>query len=339
MATIDGTDNGANGADLLITFTALADTAAVKAVMEHLAFASTDLAANIVNQDRGIGFVLTDPDGNQTEPDSIYVQLQNITAPTGLAVDDWGDPENQTDQTDDRTPFSEIGLLNTPQVLDADIDFDDFAGTSFDGGFVRVDEVYSGSASVQLSVQDQGTGAGQIGFDGTNVSFGGTVIGTVNGTSNGVNSAALQIDLNASATAESVEALAEAFTVGLSGGYNTTSMGFDLTVQNQAGNTSNFVRFDIPVLRDLVVVNSAQTPEEQVNSFTTDDQTSPRVAELSDGRLCDHLDVRESGQSRRFPARHLCPTLQRSGPAGRGRVSGQRYCAERSGAAARGGAG
>ena len=66
-------------------------------------------------------------------------------------------------------------------------------------------------------MQDQGTGSGQIGFDGTNVSYEGTAIGTLNAASNGVNGSSLQIDLNASADAEAIEALAEALTFGLNG--------------------------------------------------------------------------------------------------------------------------
>ena len=60
-----------------------------------------------------------------------------------------------------------------------------------------------------LSVQNQGSAVGQIGFDGVNVSFGGTNIGTAAG---GAGGADLVITLNANATPVNVSALAQRIT-------------------------------------------------------------------------------------------------------------------------------
>ena len=284
VGTIDGTLNGANGESLLIALNAAADADAVKAIMEHLAYGSTDTALNLQNTNKGIGFLITDGQGGQTEPDSIYVRISSgSSTATGLTLDDFGDPENEATQLDDLPARSEADLFAAPQLIDANVDFDDLSGTSFEGGFVQVSEVFNSSQSEQLSLQDQGSGTGQIGFDGTSASYEGTVIGTLNATSNGVNGAAFRIDLNASATAEGVEALVEALTFGITGTLTSpNTIGFDLTIGNQAGQ-SLFNRTQQDLIRDLVTVDTGLSEESQVNTFTAGTQQAPRIAELSDG--------------------------------------------------------
>ena len=68
----------------MIDFNASSDAAAVKAIMERLAYNSTDTAANVANTERGIGFVITDGTGGQTEPDSIFVDIN-----AGAAAPSW----------------------------------------------------------------------------------------------------------------------------------------------------------------------------------------------------------------------------------------------------------
>ncbi|GIT86743.1 S-layer family protein [Roseobacter sp. OBYS 0001] len=285
IGTIDAAQNGVNGEPLRIDFNAAADAAAVKVIMEHLAYGSTDTALNLQFTNRGIGFTVTDGNGGQTEPDSIFVRIgAGASTATGLTLDDFADPENEATQLDDTPARSEADLFNAPQLIDANIDFDDLAGTSFDGGFLQISEVFNSSANKQISVQNQGTGAGQIGFDGTNVSYEGTAIGTINATSNGVNGATLRVDLNANASEAGIEALAEALTFGITGGLSSTNrLGFDLTIGNQAGNQTGFTRMEQELIRDLVTIDTGLGVESQVNSFTASTQQAPRIAELSDG--------------------------------------------------------
>ena len=85
-------------------------------------------------------------------------------------------------------------------VTDAD-------SADFDGGRLTVSLGATAQTSDVLSIRDEGTAAGEIGFDGTTVTFGGTVIGTRNVIST---DATLVIDLNASAkpgAGEAAEAL------------------------------------------------------------------------------------------------------------------------------------
>ncbi|MEQ1848790.1 MAG: hypothetical protein ABL983_24830, partial [Nitrospira sp.] len=85
-------------------------------------------------------------------------------------------------------------------ALVADVD-----STNFDTGTLTV-SISAGMDSAEdvLSIQNQGTGAGQIGVSGSNVTYGGVTIGTFTGGSSGSN---LVITFNASATPTAVTAL------------------------------------------------------------------------------------------------------------------------------------
>ena len=90
------------------------------------------------------------------------------------------------------------------QVIDNDVTV---AGTTtdFDGENLIIST--SGGVEDQLSIVNEGTGAGQIGVSGTDISYEGTIIGTLS--SDGSNGSDLQIDLNASASKAAIERLIE----------------------------------------------------------------------------------------------------------------------------------
>lgn len=92
-----------------------------------------------------------------------------------------------------------------PVVIDSDVTFTDPEG-DFNGSVLTVSGTLAGD---NLSVRNEGVAAGEIGFNGTTVTFGGTTIGTASG---GTNGADLLITLNASASTAAVEALIENIT-------------------------------------------------------------------------------------------------------------------------------
>jgi hypothetical protein len=79
----------------------------------------------------------------------------------------------------------------------------------FGGGSLTVSMASGGTADDRLSILDEGNNAGQVGFNGSGVYYGGTRIGTASITSG---PATLGVALNASATAAAVQALLEAIT-------------------------------------------------------------------------------------------------------------------------------
>ena len=84
----------------------------------------------------------------------------------------------------------------------------DVDSADFNGGSLTVAFTANGTTADQLTIQNQGTGAGQIGVSGSNVTFGGVTIGTFSG---GTNGSALVINFNsAAATPAVVQALSEA---------------------------------------------------------------------------------------------------------------------------------
>ncbi len=117
----------------------------------------------------------TDPNGNTSEfGQSIAAVPAPNAAPTITNLD--GDTLNYNE--DDPARLIEQGT--DVAVVDGD-------SPNFDTGNLTVSVFAGGDASEDvLSIRHQGMSGGQIGFDGTNVFFGGTLIGTAAGGSGGV---------------------------------------------------------------------------------------------------------------------------------------------------------
>ncbi len=95
-----------------------------------------------------------------------------------------------------------VVLAPGARITDAD-------SANFDGGMLNVSFAATETEGT-LSIQNQGTGAGQIGVSGTDVTCGGVVIGTFSTT--GDAGSDLVVYLNASATHEAVQALTRSIT-------------------------------------------------------------------------------------------------------------------------------
>ena len=90
-------------------------------------------------------------------------------------------------------------------MIDGGATVGDCDSPDFDTGKLFVSLTANGSADDRLAIGNQGTGTGQIGVSGSNVTFEGTVIGTFAGGANG--STPLVVTLNANATVPATEAL------------------------------------------------------------------------------------------------------------------------------------
>jgi len=123
--------------------------------------------------------------------------------------------------------FLENTVNAAPQIIDGDVTFTD-PDNNFDGGRLTVAGLL---AQDTVAIRNQGTGTGEIGVSGSNVSFGGSVIGSCAG---GAGSA-LTITFNAAATAAGIEALIENLTYANSSDTPTANRSLELKVTDAAG--------------------------------------------------------------------------------------------------------
>ena len=89
-----------------------------------------------------------------------------------------------------------------------------------------------GAPQDRLSIRNQGTSAGQIGFSSGNVTYGGTTVATVptSPTGSGINGETLVATFNSSITATAVEALIENLTYQNTSDTPTASRTISVTV-------------------------------------------------------------------------------------------------------------
>jgi hypothetical protein len=131
----------------------------------------------------------------------------------------------------------------------------DSDSANFNGGNLTVAIITNQVSSEDvLSIVNQGTGAGQIGVAGSNVSYGGVVIGTFTGGSGGSD---LVITLNGNATPAAVQALARdiAYRDSNAADPSNATRTIRITVNDGSGGTSN--NADVTV--NITTVNDAPT--------------------------------------------------------------------------------
>jgi hypothetical protein len=95
-----------------------------------------------------------------------------------------------------------VGLDGQANLVEPD-------SANYAGGSLTAALTANGASDDRLEVRNEGSGAGQIGVSGSNVSFGGTVIGTLAG---GVGTAPLVVTLNAASSPAAAQALLRAVT-------------------------------------------------------------------------------------------------------------------------------
>ncbi|MFO0699340.1 MAG: DUF4347 domain-containing protein, partial [Nitrospira sp.] len=154
-------------------------------------------------------------------------------------------------------------------VIDATATVTDSDSSDFGGGTLIVDFSANGSVDDRLAVRNQGTGAGQIGLSGSNVTYGGVTIGTWTGGTDG--STPLVISLNTSATPAAVQALARNITFqNVSDAPSTLARTVRFQVTDGDGGTSAAVTetINVTAVNDSPTVGGGSVPaiaEDTVN--------------------------------------------------------------------------
>ena len=164
--------------------------------------------------------------------------------------------------------FGPVVLSNFATVTDVD-------SANFDGGQLVVTVTANAAAEDRLTVRNQGTGIGQVGVSGTNVTYQGVVIGTFNGPVTG--STALTITFNSSATATIAQAVARNVTYeNTSDAPSTATRTLQGYVTDGDGGTSNVVSGliniipanDAPTITNGATVSLTGTDENTASSGT-----------------------------------------------------------------------
>lgn len=150
---------------------------------------------------------------------------------------------------------------STPSIIDqgAAAAITDVDSPVLNGGTLTVSVVAGAQATEDvLGIRDQGVGSAHITVSGSNVSYGGTVVGTFTGGSNGTG---LTVTLNANATLAAVQTLVQNITYADSNTTTTTGGGrtvrFVLT--DGAGGTSASYDTSVQVQPDIAPVLATNT--------------------------------------------------------------------------------
>ena len=181
---------GTNGSDLVISLNGNSTAAAVQALTDHILYLNASDAPSTLP--RTVTFTVNDGDGGtSTGSATATVNVTAVNDPPAVVS---GATLNYTENG--------APTAISPLATVTDVDSPDF-----NGGSLTVSFTANGTTTDQLSIQNQGTGFGQIGVSGNNVTFGGVSIGTFIG---GTNGSDLVVSLNGSAaTPAAVQALAD----------------------------------------------------------------------------------------------------------------------------------
>ncbi len=210
-----GTLSGGLGESLWFTFNAAATTAAIEALIQNLTYANN---SDSPTASRNLVLNVRDAAGDDLNAGAGLTLAVTVTAENDAPTLSGFDPA---------ISFDENTVNDGPQFLDRDVTFFD-AEDNFDGGVLSLTGL---QAEDTVSLHNQGTGLGEIGLSGANVTFDGVTIGTLAG---GVG-AALTVTFNAAATIYAIEALIQNLTYSNSSDAPTTSRNLALNVVDAAG--------------------------------------------------------------------------------------------------------
>ncbi|MFO1008355.1 MAG: hypothetical protein U0929_20515 [Planctomycetaceae bacterium] len=186
--TVIGSFSGGNGAfPLVVSLNSNATVAAAQALLRNVTYRND--SDNPGTLTRTVRVTMNDGDGGTSEAVSKLIEV--IARNDSPVIDGFDTTVSYTEGS--------AGVLvdNNANVSDVD-------SSNFEGGRLVAQLITNGQSTDRLEIRHQGTGAGQIGVDGTTVLYGGVSIGTFTG---GVGAGALTVTLNAGATPQAVQAL------------------------------------------------------------------------------------------------------------------------------------
>ncbi|MEM8644753.1 MAG: Ig-like domain-containing protein [Pseudomonadota bacterium] len=272
IATIDGSANGVDGADLVLNLTAAATVDNLRYLLEQLAFSSSN---PINGEDRSLSLRLSDGDGAISAGRGIRVEIETNTPAVGIRLQDL-----------DTAPEVSAAMAQAGVRLQPNLDFAYDRAAGFDGGYVELD--FDHSVTNRLNGASETLDIGSfdgISRSGDDVFYRGVQIGSVDDSRDGAAGAALRINLLAAADAEAVDSLLQALTYQTDAAAPANEVQLHLQVRDGESYGPSSVGFD------LNIVSAGMTPfvpleaEQQVNAYGQSDQDNAALTRLADGGL------------------------------------------------------
>ena len=270
-ATITISGNYATGQDVLAFTNQLGITGLWNAGTGILTLTGTASKANYQTALRSITYANTSENPNTLTRTVLFVATDgvnsSVAATRDIAVSATNDAPSIT-LASVGGPYVEGG---TPALFDTSPVINDIDSTNFDTGTLTASIVSAGTADDRITVRNQGTGAGQIGVSGSDVTYGGTVIGSWIGGTSG--STPLVITFNDQATLAAVQAMAGNIQFSnVSDNPSTSSRLIRIVVTDGDGGTSNngqnlmnvVAANDAPVLDNSGAMTLLTITEDQV---------------------------------------------------------------------------
>jgi hypothetical protein len=193
---------------------------------------------------------------------------RGLTRPVGGTVDIGAVESSATNQapTINLTGTAITYLENAPATLiDNRTWINDADSLNLDTGSLTVNLTANGTVDDRLAIRNQGTGTGQIGVSGSNVTYEGTAIGSFTG---GNGTTPLVITLNASATPAAVQGLIQNITfANVSETPSTAARTVSFFLSDGDGGTSSTVTKTI----NVVAVNDAPSFTKGADQATNED--------------------------------------------------------------------
>ncbi|GAG06978.1 unnamed protein product, partial [marine sediment metagenome] len=226
--TYEGTTIGtwAGGTDgstpLVITLNGNSTPTSAQALLRNITY--ENVSENPSTSARTVQYTLTDGDGGTSNQPTVTVNVTPVNDAPVIGSVDGGS-----------LTFTEGDAAT---VIDADGTVTDVDSADLDTGTLTIEFTANGTANDRLAVQNVGTGAGEIGVSGSDVTYEGTTIGTWAGGTDG--STPLVITLNGNSTPTSAQALLRNITYeNVSENPSTSARTVQYTLTDGDGGTSN----------------------------------------------------------------------------------------------------
>ena len=194
----------------------------------------------------------TDPSYDDTDTQrAFYVQVTTVDGVTSNIVLE-GVNTNAVPELDglDNATFSAADATSAPQIIDADVSFDDKGREGMNEGSVTVSGLIANEDVI--AIPHQGLNPGEFALDGTDILYGGTLIGAYSG-GNGQD---FVVSFSRGVTPEIVEALIENLTYFNEATYQTETRTLTITVEDAFGATVSKT-FDV-TLTDVDEIPAAE---------------------------------------------------------------------------------